>query len=116
MVRALERRFQGFTLQFIPRAENTEADELAKAATNNQPIPDGAFYQVLRAPTTQITSKAFKTVLVTELEGWRQLIIDCLNNVYHVEDEAATTRMIARARSYVLIDGTLYKKGLSNHC
>ena len=36
----------------------------------------------------------------------------CLNNVYHAEDEIATTRMIARARSYVLIDGTLYKKGV----
>ena len=45
-VRALEQRFQGFTLQDIPRSENAEADELAKAATNNLPIPNGAFYQV----------------------------------------------------------------------
>ena len=44
MVRALERRFQGFTLQFIPSVENTEADELAKAVANNPPIPDGTFY------------------------------------------------------------------------
>ena len=78
---------------------------MTKAAANNQPIPDGAFYQVPRA-------LPFKIVLVTESEDWRQLIIDCLNNVYHAEDEAATTRMIARARSYVLIDGTLYKKGV----
>ena len=27
-VRALEWRFEGFTLQYIPRAENAEADEL----------------------------------------------------------------------------------------
>jgi len=32
--------------------------------------------------------------------------------VYHIEDEAATTRMIAATRSYILIDGTLYKKGV----
>ena len=49
-VRALERRFQGFTLQYIPRAENVEADELAKAAANNLPIPNGAIYQVQQAP------------------------------------------------------------------
>ena len=49
-------------------SENIEADELAKVVVNNQPIPDGAFYQVLRAPTTQITPKAFKTVLVTEFK------------------------------------------------
>ena len=38
-VRALERRFQGFTLKYISRAENTEADELAKTAANNTPFP-----------------------------------------------------------------------------
>ena len=48
-VRALERRFQEFTLQYMPRAENAKANELAKAAANNLPIPNGAFYQVLQA-------------------------------------------------------------------
>ena len=67
-VRALERRFQGFTLQYIPRAENAKEDELAKAAANNLPIPNGSFYQVLQAPATQVTMKAFKIVLVTESE------------------------------------------------
>jgi len=46
-VRGLERRLQGFTLQYIPRVENSKADELAKAAANNLPIPNGTFYQVL---------------------------------------------------------------------
>ena len=49
-VRALEQRFQGFTLQYIPRAENAEADELRKIAANNLPIPNGAIYQVQQAP------------------------------------------------------------------
>ena len=112
IVRALERRFQGFTLQYIPRAKNAEADELAKAAANNLPIPNGAFYQVLQAPATQVTAKAFKTILVTESEVWRQLIIDCLNNVHHTEDEASTARMTAKVGNYTLIDGILYKKGV----
>ena len=51
-VRALERRFQEFTLQYMPRAENAETDELAKATAKNSPIPIGAFYQVLQAPAT----------------------------------------------------------------
>ena len=46
-VRALERRFQGFTLKYIPRAENTEVDELAKAVANNLPILEVTFYQIL---------------------------------------------------------------------
>jgi hypothetical protein len=35
-----------------------------------------------------------------------------MNNVCTVEDEARTTRMTARARSYMMIDGILYKKGV----
>ena len=32
--------------------------------------------------------------------------------MYHIEEEASTTRMIARARSYTLIDRIFYKKGV----
>jgi ribonuclease HI len=35
VIRGLEWRFQGFTLRHIPRSENSEADELVKAAPNN---------------------------------------------------------------------------------
>ena len=112
IVRALELRFQGFTLQYIPRAENVEADELAKATANNLPMPNGAFYQVLQVPVAQATAKAFKTILVTKSEDWRQLIIDYINNVHHIEDEASTARMAVRARNYTLVEGILYKKGI----
>ena len=64
-VRALEPRFQGFTLNHIPRIENSEADELAKATSNNLPMPDGTFYQVVQVPATQATTKAFKQVFLT---------------------------------------------------
>jgi hypothetical protein len=94
----------------MPRAENTKADKLAKAAANNLPILEGAFYQILQAPATPATMKAFKTILVTESEDWRQLITYYLNNVHHSEDEASTIRIAARPRSYTLIDGVLYKK------
>ena len=56
--------------------------------------------------------KAFKTILVIDSEDSRQLILDCLNNEHHTEDEASTARMTARARNYTLIDGILYKKGV----
>ena len=38
------------------------------------------------------------------------MITDYLNNVHHSEDEASTVRITARARSYTLKDGILYKK------
>jgi len=67
---------------------------------------------VLQAPATQATAKAFKTILITESEDWRQLIIDHMNNIHHSKDEASTVRMAAIARSYTLIDGILYNKGV----
>jgi hypothetical protein len=40
------------------------------------------------------------------------LIIDEINNVKHSKDEASIARMATRARSYTLVDGILYKKGV----
>ena len=40
------------------------------------------------------------------------MIIDYLNNIHHSIDEASTTRIAARARSYTLMDDILYKKGV----
>ena len=54
-----------------------------RQAANNLPIPIGAFYQILQAPSTQVAVKAFKTILVTKSKDWRQLIIGHLNNVHH---------------------------------
>jgi hypothetical protein len=50
--------------------------------------------------------------MVTKSKDWRQLVIDHLNSVQHSDDEANIARMAARARSYTLIDGILYKKGI----
>jgi ribonuclease HI len=67
VVRGLERRFRGFTLKYIPRAENAKAGELAKAAANNLPLPADTFYQIQHSPATK-GSKAFLEVLLTEFE------------------------------------------------
>jgi hypothetical protein len=68
VVRGIERRFKGFTLKYIPRAKNIEADELAKVAANNLPLPADIFYQVHRTPATKGLTKAFLEVRLTEFE------------------------------------------------
>jgi hypothetical protein len=83
-----------------------------KAAAYNTPLPEGTFYQILQALATQRTTKVFKTIMITASEDWRHFIIDYLNNTHHSEDEASTARIVARARSYTLMDGILYKKGI----
>ena len=83
-----------------------------KAVANNSPMPEGTFFQELEVPATAVTSKAFKEILITKIEDWRQLIIDQINGVYQAKDEHSAMRMAARARSYTLVDGTLFKKGV----
>lgn len=41
----MERYFKGFTVQHIPRKENTEADKLAKAASNKEQLPPEVFFE-----------------------------------------------------------------------
>ena len=43
----MKKHFVGFTLRHIPRSDNAEADELAKAAVWKAPMPADVFYQEL---------------------------------------------------------------------
>jgi len=56
--------------------------------------------------------KAFRSVLLTEGEDWRQAIVDSLKGKTVAYDEALTKRMEARARNYSINDRNLYKKGV----
>ena len=46
-VRRMEKDFDRFTFHHIPRSENNEADELAKAAMQKAPMLADVFYQEL---------------------------------------------------------------------
>jgi hypothetical protein len=39
----MENYFKGFTVEHVDRNKNTEADELAKAAAHNTPLPVDVF-------------------------------------------------------------------------
>jgi ribonuclease HI len=43
-VRRMEKHFSDFTFRHIPRSENAEADELAKAAAQRAPMPADVFF------------------------------------------------------------------------
>jgi ribonuclease HI len=44
LVRRMENYFKGFTVEYIKRTKNTEADELVKAAARNSPMPANIFF------------------------------------------------------------------------
>jgi hypothetical protein len=47
LIRRKESYFKGFTIEYIERTKNAEADELAKSTAHNTPLPDDVFFQVI---------------------------------------------------------------------
>jgi ribonuclease HI len=47
LIQRMESYFKGFTVEYIKRNKNTKADDLAKAATRNTPMPADGFFQVI---------------------------------------------------------------------
>jgi hypothetical protein len=47
LVRRMENYFKSFTVEHIDRNKNTEADELAKVAAHNTPLPVDVFLQII---------------------------------------------------------------------
>jgi hypothetical protein len=47
-VREMERHFNGYSVQHIPRDDNNEVDKLAKAAARNNAMPPNVFFEIIK--------------------------------------------------------------------
>jgi hypothetical protein len=120
-IRSLERQFKGFTLQHVDRAKNEEADALAKAAARGESLPSDVLCHVIGTPTVwspeglQITndSEGHRIVNLIMTEDWRAPITLFLQGYYHPTDINEPKRLKHRSRDFALIEGQLYKKGVS---
>jgi ribonuclease HI len=120
-IRSLERQFKGFTLQHVDRAKNEEADALAKAAARGEALPSDVFYHVIGTPAVrspeglQITndSEGHRIVNLIMTEDWRAPITLFLQGYDHPTDINEAKRLKHQSRDFALIEGQLYKKGVS---
>jgi ribonuclease HI len=120
-IRSLEKQFKGFTLQHVDRARNEEADALAKVAARGEALPSDVFYHVIGTPAVrspeglQITTNAegHRIVNLIMTEEWRAPITLFLQGYYHPGDVNEAKRLKHRSRDFTLIEGQLYKKGIS---
>jgi ribonuclease HI len=118
---SLEKQFKGFTLQHVDRAKNEEADTLAKAAAKGEVLPSDVFYHVIGTPAVhnpeglQITQDAdgHRIVNLIMTEDWRAPIILYVQGHYHPSDRNKAKRLKHRSRDFALVEGQLYKKGIS---
>jgi hypothetical protein len=120
-VRSLEKQFKGFTLQHVDRNKNEEADALAKAAAKGEALPSDVFYHVIGTTVVrnpeglQITQDAegHRIVNLIMVEDWRAPITLYLQGHYHPTDRNEAKRLKHRSRDFAIVEGQLYKKGIS---
>jgi ribonuclease HI len=110
-VREMERRFKGYSVHHIPRDDNNEADKLAKAAARNQAMPPDVFFEIIKEPS--IKEEKAKTVSVVETPHWRAEIMAYLRGHYELQDELQEKRLKQSARGYAVVNGELYKSGVT---
>jgi ribonuclease HI len=120
-VHSLEKQFKGFTLQHVDCARKEEVDALAKAAAKGEALPSDVFYHVIGTPAVrspeglQITTNAEGHHIVNLImaEDWRAPITLFLQGYYHPGDVNEAKGLKHQSRDFTLIEGQLYKKGIS---
>jgi hypothetical protein len=78
----MENYFKGFTVEYIERNKNCEADELTKAPANNTPMPADVFFQVLEDASVKAVPPEPRVISIIEGEDWRAMIIAYLHHYY----------------------------------
>jgi ribonuclease HI len=120
-VHGLEKQFKGFTLQHVERNKNKEADTLDKAVAKGEALPSDVFYHVIGTPAVcnpeglQITqdTDGHRIVNLIMAEDWRAPITMYLQGHYHPSDHNEAKRLKHRSRDFTIVEGQLYKKGIS---
>jgi ribonuclease HI len=121
VVRGLKKQFKGFTLQHIERNKNEEADTLAKVVAKGKALSSDVFYHVIGTPVVrkpeglQITQDVdgHRIVNLIVAEDWRAPITLYLQGHYHPSDRNEAKWLQHRRRDFTIVDGQLYKKGIS---
>lgn len=111
-VRKMEKHFIGFTLRHIPRAENEEADQLAKAAAQSTPLPPDVFYQVLIVKAIKEEDHPTKINAIAS-DDWRSSIFAFLSRAFEPSNKHELERMKAQARQYSIVGFDLYRSGIA---
>jgi hypothetical protein len=112
-VQMMENYFKGFTVEYIERTKNTEADELAKAATKKAVQPPNVFFQVIEDPSVKIVESEPRIVNIIQGEDWRAPIMAYPHHHYEPDKIIELIRIKQRAKAYQVIGDELYKTSVT---
>jgi hypothetical protein len=109
----MEKNFKGFTVEYINKNKNGEADELAKVAARNTPLPADVFLQIISDASIKMIELEPRVINIIQGEDGRALIMAYLRHYYEPDSIVEQTRMHQRAQSYQITDNDLYKISVS---
>ena len=79
--------FLGFSIRSFPRAQNWLADNLAKAAAQQEPLAADVFFETLKQGSVNCAEEPAKFVNAISNEDWRATIMAYLHGHFIPEDE-----------------------------
>jgi hypothetical protein len=89
----MESNFKGFTVQYIERNKNAEANDLAKAAARNTSMPTDVFFQLIEDASVKMVLPEPRLINTIESKDWRAPIMTDLHNNYEPDNTNEQTRM-----------------------
>ena len=92
--------------------QNKQADLLAKAAAQNDPLPPDVFFETLKHGSINCAEEPAKFVNAITSEDWRATIMAYLRGHFIPEDDKEQKRMALHARNYSIINEDLYQGGV----
>ncbi|XP_016168240.1 uncharacterized protein LOC107610752 [Arachis ipaensis] len=106
-VKELSKQFEEVTIQHVPRERNTRVDLLSKLASTKPGVGNRSLIQGL------IKEPAVTLHLTKVGPSWMDPITDFLESDKTPDDEKSARALRREAAKYAIIQGQLFKKGLS---
>jgi hypothetical protein len=66
----MESFLKGFTMEYIDKNKNSKADELAKAAAHNTPLPAEVFWQTIKDASIKTIELEPRVIRIIQGEDW----------------------------------------------
>jgi hypothetical protein len=89
----MENHFKSFTVLYIERKRNTKADEFAKVAAYNMPLPVDVFFQVMEDALVKRIELEPRLINIIEGEDWQAPIMAYLRHYYEPHNTTKHIRM-----------------------
>ncbi|KAK3041945.1 hypothetical protein RJ639_002253 [Escallonia herrerae] len=111
LVKTLALKFKNFTIQQIPRDQNTQADTLSRLASTE--VPNVRHLVYLEFLKERSISSQTEIGVVDQESCWMDMIIKYLSTGKLPSERHEGRNLCVRAARYALVEGVLYKKSFS---